>query len=116
MDVLADVLALARVESALLATLNTRAPWGIELPARPGAAFHAVVAGTCWFTVDGAPPRQLVPGDLVLLPGGARHALTSEPGTALRRFDEQLKRSLIRPDGELFIDGPGAAARILCAG
>lgn len=41
---LGDVLAIARVDAALLATLDARAPWGIELPARQGAAFHVVVA------------------------------------------------------------------------
>ncbi len=38
------MLAIARVDAALLATLDARAPWGIELPARQGAAFHVVVA------------------------------------------------------------------------
>ena len=116
MDVLGDVLAVARVEAALMATFDARAPWGIELPARRGASFHAVVAGTCWFTVEGADPRQLAAGDLVLLPAGSRHELSSEPGLPLRRFDEDLKRALIRPDGELVLDGPGARTRILCAG
>ena len=115
-DVLANVLALARVDSALMATLDARAPWGIEIPARRGAMFHAVVAGTCWFTVAGTEPRLLTPGDLVLLPAGIRHELAAEPGLPLRPFDDDLKRSLIGPDGELVIDGPGARSRVLCAG
>jgi hypothetical protein len=85
---------------ALLATVDARAPWGIELPARPGAAFHLVVAGTCWITATGAPPRQLTPGDLVLLPTGAQHVLAAEPGLPLRRFDENLKRAALTPDGD----------------
>ena len=100
---------------ALLATVDARAPWGIELPARPGAAFHLVVAGTCWITATGAPPRQLTPGDLVLLPTGAQHVLAAEPGLPLRRFDENLKRAALTPDGELCLDGPGTRSRILCA-
>src|SRR5439155_5494449 len=103
MDVLGDVLAIARVDAALMATFDARAPWGIELPARPGASLHAVVAGTCWFTVDSADARQLAPGDLVLLPGGVRHELASEPGLPLRRFDEDLKRTLIQPNGDLVL-------------
>ena len=110
------MLALARVDASLMATFDARAPWAVELPARQGAAFHAVVAGTCWFTTDGAQPRQLAPGDLVLLPAGARHQLSTDPGLPTRRFDEDLKRTLIRPDGELVLDGPGARTRILCAG
>src|SRR5687768_7939146 len=107
MDVLGDVLAMARVDAALMATFDARAPWGIELPARHGASFHAVVAGTAWFTRDGAPPRQLGPGDLTLLPTGMRHELASEPGVPLRRFDDDLKRTLIQTNGELILDGPG---------
>ncbi len=113
---LGDVLAVARVDAALLATFDARAPWGVELPARRGASFHAVVAGTCWISADGHEPRQLTPGDLVLLPTGIRHELAAEPGLPLRRFDEDLKRTLITPDGELVVDGPGTRTRILCAG
>ncbi|MDM4718908.1 AraC family transcriptional regulator [Micromonospora sp. WMMA1363] len=115
-DVLGDVLALARVDASLMATFDARAPWAIELPARQGASFHAVVAGTCWLTVDGMPPRRLAPGDLVLLPAGARHELATDPDLPTRRFDAELKRSLIQPDGELMLAGPGARTRILCAG
>jgi len=115
-DVLSDVLTVARVSGALMATFDACAPWAIELPERAGASFHAVVAGTCWFTVDGQEPRRLTPGDLVLLPSGARHELAAEPDLPLRRFDEDLKASLISPDGELVIDGPGVRTRVLCAG
>ena len=116
MDVLGDVLSMARVDAALMATFDARAPWGIELPARRGASFHAVVAGTCWVSFDGAPARLLGPGDLTLLPTGVRHELRSEPGLPLRRFDDDLKRTLIQSNGELVIEGPGARTRILCAG
>lgn len=123
-DVLSDVLAVAQVDSALMATFDARAPWGVSLPSRQGAYFHAVVAGTCWFAAhlpDGpSNPRQLTPGDLVLLPGGIPHELSSEPPgptrAALRPFTADLKRSLIGPDGDLVIQGPGARARVLCAG
>jgi AraC-like DNA-binding protein len=116
MDVLDDVLALARVRAALLATFDARAPWGIDLPARAGASFHAVLSGVCWLQLDGGPAQQLTAGDLILLPGGARHALSTEIGLPLRPFDEQLKRELITEDGELVLEGPGARTRILCAG
>ena len=113
---LSDVLTVAGVSGALMATFDARAPWAIELPERAGASFHAVVAGTCWFTADGQAPRQLTPGDLVLLPSGVRHELAAEPGLPPRRFDEDLKAALITPDGELVIDGPGVRTRVLCAG
>lgn len=52
----------------------------------------------------------------MLLPTGVRHELTSEPGLPLRRFDEDLKRTLISPGGDLVVEGPGTRTRILCAG
>ena len=113
---LSDVLTVAGVSGALMATFDACAPWAIELPERAGASFHAVVAGTCWFTADGQAPCQLTPGDLVLLPSGVRHELAAEPGLPPRRFDEDLKAALITPDGELVIDGPGVRTRVLCAG
>uniref|UniRef100_A8M1A6 Transcriptional regulator, AraC family n=1 Tax=Salinispora arenicola (strain CNS-205) TaxID=391037 RepID=A8M1A6_SALAI len=115
-DVLGDVLALARVDASLLATFDARAPWAIELPARQGASFHAVVAGTCWLTVEDMQPRQLAPGDLVLMPTGVRHEFSTDLNLPTRRFDDDLKRSLIQPDGDLMLHGPGARTRILCAG
>ncbi len=108
-----------------MATFDARAPWGVSLSSRRGAYFHAVVAGTCWFVPhleDGGAgsPRMLTPGDLLLLPAGSPHELASEPpgpGRApLRAFTPDLKRSLITPSGELVIEGPGARARVLCAG
>jgi AraC-like DNA-binding protein len=124
-DVLSDVLAVAQVDSALMATFDARAPWGVSLSSRRGAYFHAVVAGTCWFVPhleDGGPstPRLLTPGDLLLLPGGSPHELASEPPgperAPLQAFTQDLKRHLISPTGELVIAGPGARARVLCAG
>lgn len=113
---LSDVLTVAQVSGVLLGTLNAQAPWAIELPESAGAAFHAVVAGTCWLTIDGQAPHQLTPGDLVLLPSRVRHELAAEPGFPPRRFDEVLKASLITLGGEIVIDGPGVRTRVLCAG
>src|SRR5262245_22176005 len=76
MDALADVLDLARVSGSVLAHVNAQGVWGLDL--HPDfAAFHAVTAGSIWLQVDGSEPTQLMPGDLVLLPGGTRHQLLS---------------------------------------
>ena len=69
MDPLAEVLDLSRVRGALVASVRAQAPWGLELPQSAGASFHAVTSGTAWLRVD-REPRQLMPGDLLLLPAG----------------------------------------------
>lgn len=54
-------------------------PWGLVFPARPKAQFHFVAERGCWLrTLDGGWVR-LEPGDAVLLPRGAEHALASSP-------------------------------------
>ena len=84
MDPLADVLDLSRVRGALLASVRAEAPWGLDLPSGTGAALHAVTAGTAWLRVEGQQPLQLMPGDLLLLPGGIAYRLSSAPDARCR--------------------------------
>jgi AraC-like DNA-binding protein len=115
-DPLADVLELARVRGALVANVRAHAPWGLALPDNPGASFHAVTSGTAWLRVRGDDPVQLMPGDLLLLPGGVAHRLSSGPREPCRPFDRALKQDLITPAGDLVLDGRGAVTTFVCAG
>jgi AraC-like DNA-binding protein len=114
-DPLADVLDVSRVGGALLAHVRAHAPWGIALDATPGAAFHAITAGTAWLRVGDEAPRQLMPGDVVLLPTGIAHELVGSATTPARPFDRATKEARVGADGGLVFDGPGACTRFLCA-
>jgi AraC-like DNA-binding protein len=114
-DPLADVLDLSRVRGALMANVRACAPWGLELPQSPGASFHAVTAGTAWLRVADAPPTQLMPGDLLLLPTGIAHRLSSEPRARCRPFDRRMKEERMTPTGDLTLGGAGAATTFVCA-
>ena len=115
MDTLTDVLDLAFVRGSVAARLVAAEPWGLRLDAVPGAAFHAVTAGTAWLTIDGGPPVHLMPGDAVLLPDGTRHALASGPDVTLRPFDHFAAETALER-GEAMTVGDGApSALILCA-
>jgi AraC-like DNA-binding protein len=115
-DPLADVLDLSRVRGALMATVRAGAPWGLALPESPGASFHAVTAGTAWLRVTGEEPLQLMPGDVVLLPSGTAHRVSSGPATRCIAYDRAAKAQDIGPDGELAIGGDGATTTFVCAG
>ena len=115
MDPLADVLDLARVHGALMASVRAADPWGLDIPAGPAASFHAVTSGTCWLRVPGRPPLQLVAGDVLLLPTGAAHELVSAPDGTTVPFDSGTKREHLTDEGELVLGGAGPGARILCA-
>jgi AraC-like DNA-binding protein len=80
-DVLADVLATLQSGPTLCVRTSARAPWGLRFGGNQGFGFHVVVQGGCWLTGDGEPPRALRAGDVVLLAGGAEHALADAPAT-----------------------------------
>jgi AraC-like DNA-binding protein len=115
-DPLADVIDLSRVRGALMANVRARAPWGLELPQSTGASFHAVTSGSAWLRVEGHEPLQLIQGDLVLLPSGVPHRLSSEPRGRCRAFDRRMKEELMTPEGDLIFDGSGVATTFICAG
>lgn len=116
MDPLADVLDLSRVRGALLVNVRAHAPWGLDLPQSAGASFHAITAGAAWLRAAGREPIQMMPGDLVLLPTGIPHRLSSTPRGRCSPLDRVVKEQLVSVDGELHIDGPGAATTFVCAG
>jgi AraC-like DNA-binding protein len=104
------------VHGAMLANVRAGAPWGLALPQSSGASFHAVTSGTAWLRVDGTEPLQLMPGDLLLLPTGIPHRLSSAPDGRCRPFDRTVKEQLITAEGDLRLDGPGAVTTFVCAG
>src|SRR5207302_11014887 len=97
MDPLSEVLDLSRVSVALMVSVRACAPWGLDLPQRPGASFHAITSGTAWLRVADSEPLQLMPGDVCLLPAGARHRLSSAPEARCGPFDLSLRHRPITP-------------------
>jgi AraC-like DNA-binding protein len=117
MDPLSDVLDLSRVRSALMVSVRACAPWGLDLPQFRGAGFHAITSGTAWLRVgDGGEPLQLMPGDVFLLPAGARHRVSSAPDGRCTSFDTVTKQQMMTPEGDLALGGSGTAATtFVCA-
>ncbi len=91
MDLLSDVLRDLRLHSAVLSTTELRAPWGLDKGKTGGAPFHIVVEGHCVLKVADGAAIDLAPGDLVVLPHGDRHALSSERGAVRTPFKEVLE-------------------------
>ena len=88
---------------------------GPRPPAAPGAAFHAITSGTAWLRVGDSEPLQLIPGDVVLLPAGARHRRSSELDGRCVLFDIATKERRMTPDGDLALGGSGAVTTFVCA-
>lgn len=114
-DPLADVLNIARVDGAIMAQVRATEPWGVKLAPITGAAFHVITSGVCWLRVGDTQPIKLLPGDVVLLPAGAEHILSSTPRGQARAFDRVAKERFISPSGDLDLGGTGIETRFLCA-
>jgi AraC-like DNA-binding protein len=98
-----------------MAHVRARAPWGLRLARATGATFHAVTTGHCWVRVPGRSPRKLLAGDVVLLPTGAAHVVSSDAAGAARAWDRVAKASARTAAGEIVLTGAGAASHLVCA-
>ena len=110
-----DILDMLRVRGTLMANLRAHAPFGLRVPRAPGAAFHGVTNGGFWVRIPGQAPRELVAGDVMLLPTGAPHVIASDPAGPTRLWDRVAKAHAKNPAGEIILDGPGRAPPVICA-
>jgi AraC-like DNA-binding protein len=115
MDPLTAVLDVAGVRGTIAATVNAAEPWGLELGAIAGAAFHAVTSGTAWLRCPGQPARPVGAGDVVLLPSGAAHQLASGPDVPTEPFDHLAAEQALAAGRELRVGTGQPYTRILCA-
>jgi len=130
MDVLSEVLRAVRLTGAVFFDINAAAPWAVASPdtqeirtrVMPTSehlmSFHLVMEGAGWIEADrlGEAPRALEPGDVILMPRGDPHYLSSDPGVRVppklgdfyRPQDRQLPfRVSVAGDGS-------AGIRIVC--
>lgn len=92
------------------------APWALELPAFDDCLmFHVVTVGLCRLQVEGCEDHVLQPGQFALVPHGAGHRLTSEPGVpAAKLFD--LPREQVSDRYEILRHGGGGAPTTIICG
>jgi len=92
MDALSDVLRTVRLTGAIFFDIHASEPWVAETPQGeaiveamfPGSehiiCYHVITQGSCWAVVPGEPPIHLAAGDIIVLPHGDTHVLSSTPG------------------------------------
>jgi AraC-like DNA-binding protein len=91
-DILSDVLRSVRLRGALFYYVSGSRDWAAESPPAQAIAaavmaesehvmqYHVVVSGGCWAALIGEPPVRLATGDVVLVPHGDPHVVSSAPG------------------------------------
>jgi AraC-like DNA-binding protein len=92
MDTLSDVLRAVRLSGAFFFDVHATGPWVAETPCGssvvqamfPGSehliSYHLMMEGTCFASIDGEPLMKIEAGDIILLPHGDTHVLSSAPG------------------------------------
>ena len=91
-DTLSEVLRAVRLRGAVFFLVSGRSEWAAEAPSTTEIApllmrgvdhvmeYHAVAQGSCWAGIPGGPSVQLLAGDVVMLPQGDAHVMSSAPG------------------------------------
>lgn len=99
-DTLSDVLRSVRLRGAVFYYLSYGNEWAAEAPAAreiaaviPGAEhvmeYHVITKGSGWAAISGEPPVRLNTGDIVILPHGDAHVMSSAPGIRPPAFDRE---------------------------
>ena len=120
-DTLSDVLRSVRLRSAVFYFVSCEGDWVAEAPASREIAaavmpeadhvieYHVVTAGECWAAISGEQPKKLKRGDIIMLPQGDAHVLSSSPGMRgevhVDSFFEMQRNH--RPFRMRFTDGVG---------
>ena len=101
-DTLSDLLRAVRLRGAVFFFVEGVDPWVAETPCSseivsailPGAdhmmEFHGVARGSCWATPEGGTPIKLEEGDIVILPQGDAHIMSSAPGLRAQNPDKGI--------------------------
>lgn len=83
MDAYSHVIATMRAGRAKFTRTRRTGTWGNSFGPYPGAGFHVVLHGSCWLIPPSGDSVELLAGDVVFLPHGARHGLTDTPTRSL---------------------------------
>jgi AraC-like DNA-binding protein len=110
LDPLSDVLRSVRLRGSVFFEMICRDQWSALAPGAhkigpavmPGAEhvieYHMALKGEAWVAVDGEPPVRLHEGDIVMLPHGDAHVVSSAPGVPPMAKDDAAILDRMRRD------------------
>ncbi|MFF5477687.1 AraC family transcriptional regulator [Streptomyces sp. NPDC012935] len=116
MDVVSDVIATMRVGRAKFTHSRRVGEWGNRFGPYPGAGFHIVLHGSCWLLPPDGEALLLTAGDVVFLPHGAMHGVSSDPNQAPALLPPEAdleRRDVVASDPGA---GPGTGGAVLLCG
>lgn len=109
-DVLSDILDTVELKATVYFRTEFHPPFGIAVPSyRRAARFHLIVQGQCFVRLDDGTIVTATPGDLVFVPGGQSHLLSSEAQGDGELLDDVIAQAGFVGQGP-FVVGHGAVA------
>ena len=127
MDAFSEILSGVKLNGALFFSAEFSAPWCFASPASTTLApllalgaphlviYHFVIDGAAFVTLPGGESIELGPGDIVVLPHGDPHLMTSAPGVAGTSLNSEILSKIksrdLRP---MQAGGGGNSARYVC--
>lgn len=116
-DVLSQVLATCRSERAATARFTLAAPWALSSDGVEGLLIRLARGAPYWIALEGAEPERVGPRDIVVLPNGGAHSVSSAPDIAAQPFAPLIARHLVGRHGEhplaFTLDGEGPVTELL---
>jgi AraC-like DNA-binding protein len=114
-ELLGETLQSLRMSGALYCQSELSAPWGLALPPLSDCLmFHIVTAGQCGIQIDGIEHQVLHEGDLVVVPHGHGHLLSSGRGLAAARLFDLPRHRVSERYESLRHGGGGDETHLLC--
>lgn len=118
MDILNDVLDTLDLKGALYFRTDFSGEWATQVPQFAQAArFHLVVQGHCHVQTASGARFELTAGDLILLPGGRAHILSSHREFGEAPPLESVLEAANYSEGDVLVVGDGdsdAAVKLVC--
>ena len=114
MDVLSDAIAAMRTGRPHSSCRRLSAPWRLHASPFAGAGFHVVLQGAARLTADGADPVVLGLGDVVFLPHGTSHELSSAAAGEKPATPVELRLDHAGEPGEERAADDGTSTALLC--
>lgn len=128
MDALSELLRVIRLTGAAFIDAELSAPWAIQTPPpgaiaerlAPGAEvvipYHLVPEGGCFVQVKGEAAVAVSGGEVVMVPHGEAHVLSSQPGMQPMQITTDMTVKLAQPDSMARVryGGGGAKTRLIC--
>ena len=126
MDVLSDVLRVARLTSAVSFTARFSSPWSVESPpprqlarslrlgAECIALFHVLVEGQCWISMEGHAPLRMEVRDVIIFLHGDPDVMSSHMGARPRPIGALLPSKPSEEIPQLDCGGGGDGTRFVC--